>query len=98
MLLFRVVMARHEVKGVLANLTGDKWLTTSLEARLRPDKTIHERDPTDGWGRALWPDAPKGWRRQWVLRKGTDGRAPKRATKGGIAFTVGTSGRRSGVR
>lgn len=57
-------MTRDEVKAVLAQLTGEKWLMASLlyGAGLRLTeclslrvlsavKRVHEKDLADGWGR-----------------------------------------------
>jgi integrase len=75
-----VVMTRDEVKGMLANLTGNKWpIASSLKAplhdHLKKVKAIHERDLAQGWGRVQmptaldrkYPSAPAEWRWQWVF-------------------------------
>jgi site-specific recombinase XerD len=64
-----VVMTRAEVKAVLAQLSGDKWLMASLlyGAGLRLMGCLRLRVPLPAALERKYPRAPYEWRGQWVF-------------------------------
>lgn len=65
-------------------------LKKPLQEHLRKVKAIHERDLAEGWGRVQvpgaldrkYPNAPMGWRWQWVFPQENRWRNPKTGEEG----------------